>query len=155
MAGKGAPPRLSTPGSYKVIEAQPAKQPPLPKLARYVYNELGEKEKQVFRWHPMTVRWWRMWGESPLAESFTKNDWDELLQAAILHSRYWRGDTKVAAELRIRVAKFGATPEDRTRLRISLTTAEEKEKKLFQNFGDRSREGGVKKALSTEPAGED
>lgn len=149
MAGHGAPPRATTPGSYKVISAEATPQPPLPKLVRYVYDELGEKHKQVFRWHPMTRKWWKMWGESPLATSFTANDWDELLQAAVLHSRYWRGDTKAAAELRIRVAKFGATPEDRTRLRISLTTAEEKEQKLFQAFGDRSRQGGVKRAVET------
>ena len=94
--------------------------------------------------------WWKMWGEAPLAESITANDWDELLQAAMLHSRYWRGDTKAAAELRIRVAKFGATPEDRSRLRIALTTAEEKEKKLFQNYGARSRESGMKAKVSTD-----
>lgn len=150
MAGKGAAPRASTPGSYRVIQAEPAKQPSLPNLVRYVVDEFGEKHKQKFRWHPMTRKWWKMWGESPLAESFTANDWDELLQAAMLHSRYWRGDTKAAAELRIRVAKFGATPEDRSRLRIALTTAEEKEKKLFQNFGDRSRESGMKAKVSTD-----
>ena len=150
MAGKGAAPRASTPGSYRVIQAEPAKEPPLPSLVRYVVDEFGEKHKQKFRWHPMTRKWWKMWGESPLAESFTANDWDELLQAAMLHSRYWRGDTKAAAELRIRVAKFCATPEDRSRLRIALTTAEEKEKKLFQNFGDRSRESGMKAKVSTD-----
>lgn len=155
MAGKGAPPRSTTPGSYKIIEAEPAPQPNLPNLVRYVVDEFGEKRKQKFRWHPMTKKWWKMWGDSPLASSFTANDWDELLQSAILHSRYWRGDTKAAAELRIRVAKFGATPEDRTRLRISLTTAEEKEKKLFQNFGERSRESGVKQAIPRDVPAED
>lgn len=149
MAGKGAAPRPTTPGSYRIIAAEPVTQPPLPKLVRYVLDEFGERHKQVFRWHPMTRKWWKMWGESPLAKSFTANDWDELLQAAVLHSRYWRGDSKAAAELRIRVAKFGATPEDRSRLRISLTTAEEKEQKLFQAFGDRSKGEGIKSAVET------
>ena len=31
-----------------------------------------------------------------------------------------KGDTGLAAELRIRVAKFGATPEDRMRLKIAI-----------------------------------
>jgi hypothetical protein len=31
-----------------------------------------------------------------------------------------KGETGLAAELRIRVAKFGATPEDRMRLKIAI-----------------------------------
>jgi hypothetical protein len=50
----------------------------------------------------------------------TDTDWDFLLDTALLHARYWEGDEKVAAELRLRVAKFGATPEDRARLRMSV-----------------------------------
>nr|WP_232110005.1 hypothetical protein [Streptomyces buecherae] len=33
---------------------------------------------------------------------------------------FFQGDTKVAAEIRQRVAKWGATVEDRARLRISV-----------------------------------
>jgi hypothetical protein len=62
-------------------------------------------------------------GDSPLSNEFTAPDWSELLDAARLHAEYWRGNPKVAAELRLRVAKFGATPEDRARLRIQFAMA--------------------------------
>jgi hypothetical protein len=52
-----------------------------------------------------------MWAASPLSADFTANDWSELLVAAVLHAEVWEGATKSAAELRLRVAKFGATPE--------------------------------------------
>jgi len=32
----------------------------------------------------------------------------------------WTGTTSVAAELRLRVAKFGASPEDRLRLKLEV-----------------------------------
>ena len=54
----------------------------------------------------------------------TALEWSELLAAAVLHGMFWSGDTKVAAEFRLRVAKFGATPEDRQRLRVELVVPE-------------------------------
>src|SRR5262245_51614651 len=78
-----------------------AEQPPLPRGTS---------------WPKRTRDWWAMWGKSPLSESFTTTDWDFLLDTALLHARFWSVDDtqgfKVAAELRIRVAKFGATVED-------------------------------------------
>ncbi len=37
-----------------------------------------------------------------------------------MHAEFWLGNRSLAAELRLRVAKFGATPEDRARLRLSI-----------------------------------
>lgn len=71
-------------------------------------------------WPPRTRAWWKRWGASAFAEDMSALEWEELLIAAVLHARFWKGDTKAAAELRLRVAKFGVTPEDRLRLRISL-----------------------------------
>lgn len=71
-------------------------------------------------WHPMTVAWWQTWRESPQAQAFTGTDWDFLLDTAVLHSGFWSGRTELAAELRLRVAKFGSTPEDRMRLRMQV-----------------------------------
>jgi hypothetical protein len=39
----------------------------------------------------------------------------------MLHQEFWSGSLSVAGELRLRVAKFGATPEDRMRLRLQVT----------------------------------
>ena len=65
-----------------------------------------------------------MWRESPLSAEYTETDWSFLLDTAYMHALYWKGDHRVAAELRLRVAKFGATPEDRARLRIQFAVAD-------------------------------
>jgi hypothetical protein len=80
-------------------------------------------------WPAQTVAWWRMWDESPLSAEFTANDWSELMDTALIHARLWSGDIKAAAELRLRVAKFGATPEDRARLRITFAQADQADEK--------------------------
>jgi hypothetical protein len=64
--------------------------------------------------------WWRTWRESPQAQTFTDTDWSFLLDTAVMHAEFWLGNRALAAELRLRVAKFGATPEDRARLRLSV-----------------------------------
>ncbi|MEU7096065.1 hypothetical protein [Kitasatospora aureofaciens] len=55
-----------------------------------------------------------------MAQTFTPADWDFLLETAVLHAAFWDGDRTVASELRLRVAKFGATPEDRLRLKLEI-----------------------------------
>lgn len=70
-------------------------------------------------WHPATRRWWAEWIASPLAANLPATDWCELELAALLHDQFVRHPTPIrAAELRSRMAAFGATPADRLRLRI-------------------------------------
>ena len=71
-------------------------------------------------WPAQTRRWWETWRTSPQAQALTATDWDFLLDTALLHAELWSGNGGVAAELRLRVAKFGATPEDRARLRMEI-----------------------------------
>lgn len=71
-------------------------------------------------WPERTRAWWDQWKSSPQAEHFTASDWDFLLDTAVLHAALWMGDTKAGPELRLRVAKFGATVEDRARLRMTF-----------------------------------
>lgn len=73
-------------------------------------------------WPDATVTWWETWRRSPQAQAFTDTDWSFLLDTAVLHAEFWLGDLKAAAELRLRAAKFGATPEDRARLKIQIGT---------------------------------
>jgi len=74
------------------------------------------------QWHPRTRTWWRTWRESPQAQTFTATDWDFLIDTALMHHTMWlKGRWEFASELRLRAAKFGATPEDRARLRIQVT----------------------------------
>lgn len=71
-----------------------------------------------------TKKWWSTWKAAPQAETFSSTDWSFLLDTAVLHAALWRGDTKAAPELRLRVAKFGATLEDRARLRMVFAQAD-------------------------------
>ena len=134
MAGRGPAPkankarRNADPIALRVITAEPVTQPDLPTFD--VTVEVGDTVvTQEFAWPERTREWWRMWAESPLSSDFTSTDWSELLDTALLHARLWGGDHKVAAELRLRVAKFGATPEDRARLRIQFAAADEADEK--------------------------
>lgn len=73
-------------------------------------------------WHPQTLRWWDTWRRSPQAQAFLATDWDFLLDTALMHNAMWsKGRWEFASELRLRAAKFGATPEDRLRLRMKVT----------------------------------
>ena len=83
-----------------------------------------------FEWHPRTVEWWAMWRDAPQAEHFMATDWSFLLDTALMHDAMWsKGQWTLAAEVRLRVAKYGATPEDRARLRMTFADADEKDAK--------------------------
>tara|TARA_R110002051_G_scaffold1853_1_gene10155 strand:- start:19890 stop:20369 length:480 start_codon:yes stop_codon:yes gene_type:complete len=106
----------------RVLTVVPDEQPKLP--TRYVTRKTEDGTERVrAAWPVATRRWWDMWGNSPLANDFTETDWAELLIAAFLHAEFMEGDYKLAGELRLRTAKFGATPEDRLRLRIQFAQA--------------------------------
>ncbi|WVX88655.1 terminase small subunit [Gordonia phage Birdsong] len=142
MAGRGPAPkdpskrsrRNADPVATRVIEVSPDAQPRLPELM-----PSGEP------WPARTGEWWQMWADSPLSNEFTLNDWSELLDSAVLHGEYWSGNVKVAAELRLRVAKFGATPEDRARLRITFAQPDEAdERRTGPASSSRDRRGPLK-----------
>jgi hypothetical protein len=86
----------------------------------------GPDLPEEFSWPDATVRWWETWRRSAQAQTFTATDWEFLLDTALLHAAFWSGETSVGAELRLRVAKFGATPEDRARLRLQISGADDK-----------------------------
>jgi len=151
MAGRGPAPQSrrartnADPVPLKVITAEPVDQPELPEFDIEIEVD-GQLIARKFKWPARTREWWQMWADSPLSDDFTSTDWSELLDTAMLHARYWNGDHKVAAELRLRVAKFGATPEDRARLRITFAAADEAEKKTGgpQRQSSRTRRGPLK-----------
>lgn len=98
-------------------------------------------------WHPRTRAWWSMWQGSPQAETFTETDWSFLLDTALMHHAMWsKGQWTLAAEVRLRVAKFGATPEDRARLRMVFADADEKDEKREKRSSARDRRGPLKAA---------
>lgn len=81
----------------------------------------GPDLPESFEWPDETVAWWETWRTSAQGQTFTDTDWSFLLDTAVLHAEFWLGDRSVAPELRLRVAKFGATLEDRQRLKIAAT----------------------------------
>lgn len=80
----------------------------------------GPELPDGFEWPPATVAWWETWRRAPQAQTFTDTDWSFLVDTAVMHAEFWLGNRALAAELRLRVSKFGATPEDRARLRMSV-----------------------------------
>lgn len=80
-------------------------------------------------WTPATLEWWRTWTTSPQAHMFQATDWMFLIETAFIANAFFSGNLTVASELRLRVAKFGATPEDRARLRLQFQPPDENEGK--------------------------
>jgi len=148
MAGHGPAPkdpnkrvrgRRSDPMGTTTIEFIRGEQPPLP----------GDID-----WPERTRQWWAEWGRSSLSEHFTALDWDYMLDTALLHAAVWgAGDFSRLAELRIRVAKFGQTPEDRARLRIQFAEADAADGGQRQGVPQSSRER--RGALVLLPGGKD
>lgn len=119
MAGRGPRPKdpskrarvNADPVALKVYEGKPVDQPALP----------DDRD-----WPSMTLRWWDTWGNEPASRDFRPTDWDFLADTALIHAQVWaEGDLKLLPELRLRVAKMGATAEDRARLRITYAQADE------------------------------
>jgi hypothetical protein len=94
-------------------------------------------------WCERTKDWWYTWRISPQAKLMGPTDWEFMLEIAVLHNEYWTppkivdGEYKgslsptaranYAAEMRQRVAKFGATWEDRQKLQLTIETPQSEE----------------------------
>lgn len=117
MAGRGPAPTGKAEGTRR-------RNAP-PKLTVVASDDVvrGPELPDDLDWPDATLAWWETWRRSPQATTFTDTDWSFLLDTAILHMEFWDGNRAVGAELRLRVAKFGATPEDRARLRLSIGDA--------------------------------
>lgn len=75
------------------------------------------------QWHPQTVALWDSLRRSPLLKDEPELGWQFLIDTALMHHTMWlKGKWEFASEVRLRVAKFGATPEDRMRLKIKVQT---------------------------------
>ena len=119
MAGRGRPPKPTAERRRRNTDAIPGTRVADDGLIR------GPELPDGVDWHPQTVAWWQTWRRSPLAQAWFATDWDFLLDTAMLHSRMWStGSLGLAAEVRLRVAKLGATTEDRARLRLSVQAPE-------------------------------
>ena len=74
-------------------------------------------------WHPQTLKFWESLRAFPLLKDEPEIGWQFLVDTALMHHIMWtKGRWEFASELRLRVAKYGATPEDRMRLKIKVST---------------------------------
>jgi hypothetical protein len=141
MSGNGPAPKPASKRARR--NADPIPQTVLP----FVQADAPDLPAEI-DWHPMTRAWWQMWKDSAQAEQFTATDWSFLMDTALMHHAMWeKGQWTLAAEVRLRVAKFGATPEDRARLRMVFADADEKDEKRMGRVTPteaRKRFGGIK-----------
>lgn len=72
----------------------------------------------------MAKDFWKTWSKSPQSATWIETDWFELQVTTLLVEQLVLGDYKLAGEIRQRVAKWGATNEDRARLRMKLEKPE-------------------------------
>jgi hypothetical protein len=108
---QGSP--MVQPGKFQVLSADGHARGP----------ELPDRRPDGQQWSPATVDWWDVWRHAAQSQLFTPTDWTELLFAALLVDEIWtkqRGRTMAMTELRQRMAKFGAAPDDRMRLRMKI-----------------------------------
>lgn len=80
-------------------------------------------------WCKRTQEWWKVWRKSPQAKVMTETDWETMLECAILHDKLWSSTNlgpvnavQLANQIKQRVACFGATYEDRKKLRMEIET---------------------------------
>lgn len=97
---------------------------------------IGPDLSWTIDWHPQTKAWWDTWRRSEMAPMMEPSDWDFLQDTALIHHDIWQNPkmsiamkTNALAEIRQRVAKFGATYEDRLKLRITFADASIREDK--------------------------
>lgn len=133
MAGHGAPPKerrsrdRANPERTKLPQDNTHRQ--IVRGAKYFGPDLpkgAEVLPEGEDWHPQTRSWWNHWRRSPQASRMLSDpDWDFLLDTALMHHIMWaKGRWEFSAEVRIRVAKFGATVEDRLRLKSEIEVPE-------------------------------
>ncbi|MEQ8834285.1 MAG: hypothetical protein RIB67_07545 [Miltoncostaeaceae bacterium] len=108
--------RTTTAARLIAMPERPIKAPPLP---------AGDDHE----WHPLTLAWWKDIWTSPMAPEFLAADVHGLYMLAMLVDRFWRGDAKVAGEIRLQRQCFGLTPIDRRRLQWEVERVEEAEER--------------------------
>lgn len=113
MAGRGPPPKDPS-------QRRRRNKTDPPTIVVVDGKTYGPELPETHEWPEATIKWWAVWRTCAQASTFTDTDWSFLTDTAVLHAEFWLGNRMVASELRLRVAKFGATPEDRARLKLSV-----------------------------------
>jgi len=146
MAGRGPAPKDPSQRARRNKDTVPTT------YLKFVKGEVPNLPAGI-KWHPRARAWWKTWANSAQVEIMTDVDWQFMLITAYLVHQFWdSGHWTLAAEIRLREAKMGATPEDRARLRIQFADADEKDAKRPEGaLADAARAGryGQLRALPT------
>jgi hypothetical protein len=142
MAGRGPAPKdpnkrarkNSDPIPLRVVHADPAKQPELADILGEI-NPLTDAP-----WHSATLRFWQYLSEFPTTANLQSAQWASLARAMMIDDAMVSGETKLAAESRLRLAKYGIDPDDLARLRIQIVQADEAEEKRGPAAGQAARQ---------------
>lgn len=89
-----------------------------PDLPAYPVARLDPESDPLDGWHTMTLDWWDDVRSMPHARLWTRSDWRFAFDTALVADRFYSGDVKAAAELRIREKTLGTTADYRRDLRI-------------------------------------
>jgi hypothetical protein len=140
----------------RVLDARQAGRPDLPVFqVRHSWKDTESgailSEMVDFDWPELTRQWWETLDFHPLAHEFIDADWAFLLETARIHAEFWLGDVKLGGELRQRESKYGFTPEDRIKMRLSVAVATEAEVRAEQKI--RKRDADARTAVA--PTGDD
>lgn len=124
MAGRGAAPKPNhqrARDTARRIDARAIQVPDQPHNGVIPTLPQGE-------WLDATLLWWNTWSHAPQAALFIATDWMFLIETAYIANAFYGGNLTLGPELRLRCAKFGATTEDRSRLRMLLVPVEDDDK---------------------------
>ncbi|GAA0406283.1 hypothetical protein GCM10010357_29070 [Streptomyces luteireticuli] len=72
-------------------------------------------------------RFWKTWASAPQTQHWLETDWAELEITTKLVDEFYSGNVRLAGEIRQRVGRWGATTEDRARLRMNFDEQVEEE----------------------------
>lgn len=142
MAGKGPAPkdptkrarRNSDPIPMRVVVAEPVDQPSLTELLG-TQNPLTDTE-----WHQATLLFWGQLSEFPTTAGLQPAQWSSLARAVMIDDAMIAGKLTLAAESRLRLAKYGIDPDDLARLRVQIVAADEAEERRGPKAGPSARE---------------
>ncbi|MEV0497439.1 hypothetical protein AB0I84_07575 [Streptomyces spectabilis] len=93
-------------------------------------------------------RFWKTWSTAPQTQHWLETDWAELEITTRLVDSFYQGNVRLAGEIRQRVGRWGATTEDRARLRMDFNQQTEQEAAAAAQEATRDLDDELFKMLS-------
>ena len=96
-------------------------------------HETGEHAGEDIQWHAQTLVWWDAIRTWPIMKDEMAASWQFMVTTAMLHHKMWtNGRWDFAAEVRLREAKYGITPDDLRRLGKKIKRAGDPELQVVE-----------------------